>query len=358
MKIFIPDIAWVGNYRKFFLDAMKDDAIEVVSNTNRFKANPLIHRFKLHLISKIREWDRQQAMQEYNKKVIGECVKAMPDIFMVMNESKLYPTTIKTIREKCRCIMVGIVADDPWDSIRYKADFPHSLKYFDFIFTGEPLFSINMKRVAPKGKIYYHYGGFDQEMHHPVEESSILKNDVEKFTCDISFTGSSYGPKAEGAYRSDILSYLTDFNLKIWGDDNWPYRFKYLPQLQDCYRGTRLPYDDLRKLYHLSKINLNLPAPQVLTGFQPRVFEIAACKGFQIADHRPLLRKLFTEEELVTFETIGELKEKIRYYLDHETERNEITERLYKKVTEKYTWKNWAKQILDTIAHPEDYESL
>lgn len=358
MRIFIPHFSWVGNFFQYLKSGFEDIDLVIGTNNNKIEKNQLIQKLKLHQISKIRVAEEKRSLFKYNQELLKQCLEFNPDLFLVFNESMIYPDTIEKIKLQSKCIMACIVADDPWDSIRYRADFPHSLKYFDFIFTSDPIWNINIVKVAPKAKIYWHTLGFDPEIYYTIGEDSISENDRTRFSCDISFTGTSYGPKAEGAYRSDILSYLTDYDLKIWGDDNWPYRFKYLPQLKDCYKGTRLPYDDLRKLYHLTKINLNLPAPQILTGFQPRIFEIAACKGFQIIDYRPLIDKVFDEDELVTFKTIGELKEKANYYLSHETERMAITEKLYKKVTEKYTWKNWAQQILDTIAHPENYEQL
>lgn len=358
MKIFIPKISWIGNWGRFFERAFDSREILVVSNSKGFKLNHFVHKLKLHQICPIREYETRHFLKKYNETIIQECVAAKPDVFMVMNESKLFPSTIKEIRDRCKCKMVLILADDPWDSARYVADFPHSLKYFDIIFNGEPAFVVNIKRVAPLAKVFWNLGGFDPDYYFPLKLDEINSKDKDQFGCEISFTGSSYGNKAEGAYRADILSYLADFDLKIWGDDNWPYRFRYLPDLSKCFKGTRLPYDDLRKLYGLTKINLNLPAPQVLTSFQPRVFEIAACKGFQIVDHRPLIRKIFTEDEVVTFDSIDELRDKITYYVTHETERNVIAERLYKKVVENYTWSHWAKKVVNTIRFPENYECL
>jgi spore maturation protein CgeB len=358
MKIFIPKISWIGNYNQYIQNAFKVNSAEVVTNSNELKSNRLIHLFKLQQITKIRTYEMHYYIKKYNEKVLQECIASKPDIFIIFNECQLIPNTIKAIKEHCRCIMVSIIGDDPWDSIRWNTDFPHSLKYYDIIFNAEPVWNINIKNVAPKAKIYWHYGGFDPEVYFPVDKMVINSAEIENLSCDVSFTGSSYGHKAEGAYRSDILSYLTDFNLKIWGDDDWPYRFKYLPQLKNSYRGTRLSHEKLRKLYTLSKINLNLPAPQIVTSFQPRVFEIAAVKGFQIADNRPLLKKIFSEEELITFDTIDELREKINYYLNHEKERKKIVEKLYKKVAENYTWKKWAEKIINTIDVPNQYPKL
>lgn len=350
MKLFIPRIPWIGNFFHYFKSAFENNSIEVATNSNIFKLNKFVHLLKLQHISKIRDFEMNYYLRMYNEQMVKECKAFRPDVFFVFNESHLFPDTIRTIKEQCKCLMVCALGDDPWDSARWITDFPHSLKYFDLIFNAEPSWNINIKKVAPKTKIVWHYGGFDPKFYFPVEESSISLDERQFFGCDVSFTGSSYGHKAEGAYRSDILSFLTDFDLKIWGDDNWHYRVKYLPQLNGKIKGNRLPYDDLRKLYTISKINLNLPAPQILSSFQPRIFEIAAVKGFQIIDNRPLLKNLFADDEIVTFDDIEELREKIKYYLEHEKERMALAENLYRKVTEHFTWSHWAKMVLEVIS--------
>ncbi len=358
MRVFIPKVSWVGNWGKYITDAIENQGHEVVNNSMGFRLIPFVHALKLQQITKIRTWDLNFSLKKYNEHVLKECLEFRPDIFLVMNEAKLYPTTIKQIKEKLKCTMVLILADDPWDSVRYVADFPHSLKYFDFIFNSEPAFTVNIKKAAPNAKIYWHLGGFDPNVFFKPSLTSISSDDRKKFECEASFTGSAYSPKAEGGYRSDILSYISDYDLRIWGDDDWPYRFKYLPELKQRFYGDRLSYEDLRKLYFLSRVNINLPAPQILTGFQPRVFEIAATGGFQIADSRKYFKKIFEEDELVTFDTIGELREKLDYFLTHDLERQNYIDILHNKVVNNFTWKHWGKKIMDTIINPEDFDQL
>lgn len=354
MKIFIPKTSWIGNFDRYFKSAFKKNNAEVANNSKNFKLNNIIHFFKLQQITKVRTLEMEYYLKKYNEKLVQECIAFKPDVFLIFNESKVFTESIKTIREKCKCLMVCVLGDDPWDSDRFRF-LPHSLKYFDLIFNAEPAWNINIRKIAPKTKIFWHCCGFDPDTFYPVGNNSINEDEQERLSCDLSFTGTSYGEKAEGAYRAEILTYLIDFNLKFWGD-GWTHRFRYLPELKNKYQGDRICYEDLRKLYTLSKINLNMPAPQILTGFQPRVFEIAAVKGFQIADNRPLLRRLFHEDELVTFDTIGELREKIAYYLVHEQEREAMAEKLHKKVIANYTWAHWAKKILDTIKNPDNFE--
>lgn len=356
MRIFIPKIYWVGGFHKYFMSAFEKNGIEVVTNRIDFKLNLLVHFIKLHQITKIRTLEMEYYLKKYNDSLVSDCISYKPDVFLVFNESKIFTESIKKIKEICKCLMVCVLGDNPWDSDRFRY-LPHSLKYFDFIFNAEPVWNINIRKVAPKAKIFWYISGFDPNVFYPVDESSITDDDRKRLLCDVSFTGTSYDEKAEGAYRAEILAQLIDFDLKFWGD-GWIHRFKYLPELRYKYQGDRISYEELRKLYHLSKINLNLPAPQILSSFQPRVFEIAAVKGFQIADYRPLLRRLFNEDELVTFETIGELREKISYYLMHEQERKAIAERLHEKVIKNYTWTNWARNIINIIDKPNEYEQF
>ncbi len=349
MKIFLPKISWIGNFEQYITNAFINNSIKVESNSNKFIRSKLLGISGLRAINAIQKSEMTYYLEQYGRKLVDQCVISKPDVFFIFNESRLLPHYIKEIKERCKCLMVCAIGDNPWDSIRWGANFPHSLKYYNIILSADPSWNNNIQKVAPKSKIYWHYGGVENELFHPIDRFALSEDDLKRFTCDISFTGSSYAKKVEGAYRSDILSYITDFDLKIWGSDNWQYRIELLPSLKGKYQGDRLSYDELIKLYTLSKINLNLPAPQVILGFQPRIFEIAAVKGFQIVDNRPMIRELFTEEEVVTFNTIGELREKISYYLSHEFERDEITNRLYKKVSENFTWNHWAKSILDII---------
>lgn len=358
MKMFIPQITWEGGFGKYFVDSMKANDVEVITNTNRFHRNPLLRITGLRKVDSIRKTEWRYFSKKYGEQLLSQCVQAKPDVFFVFNESKLSPFIIKKVKEKCKCMMVLALGDDPWDSIRWRSDFPHSLKYFDLIFSPEPSWNNNIRKVAPNAKIFWHFGGYDEQQFAKVSSEDCSKSDYSKLSCEIAFTGSSYAEKAEGAYRSDILSYLTKYDLKIWGGDNWEYRFKFNPELKKAYQGGKLTFEELRKLYFLSDIFINLPAPQICFGFQPRVFEIAGCGGFQIADSRLLLKYLFSEDELITFDTIQELKDKIDYYLNNKNERDIKAEKLHQLVKKKYTWRNWANRILKAIEQNEGIQDL
>ncbi|KAF5053429.1 Glycosyl transferases group 1 [anaerobic digester metagenome] len=270
-------------------------------------------------------------------------------MFITFNESYLYSDTIEIIKGK-GCKTVVFVADNPFDPLRFSF-FPISLKFFNVIFVHDRIWIPSITRVAPKSKIvkFISGGGFDPKQFYPPESNSITNDEIKQLQCDISFTGESYNMRGEAGYRSDIIDLLGDFDVKLWGDDGWKTRFPYYKNLKRFYQGGRLSYDHLRKLYFVSTINLNMPSPQIFTGFQPRTFEIAACKGFQIADWREELDEWFDEDELVTFKTSQELLEKSEYFVKNPKKRLPYIEKLYKKVVNNHTWEKLMPSIMNDI---------
>ncbi|MCL4218728.1 MAG: glycosyltransferase, partial [Candidatus Hydrogenedentes bacterium] len=132
--------------------------------------------------------------------------------------------------------------------------------------------------------------GCDPEIHKPV---ALTKEEESIFDCDISFAGAGY------ANRKRILSGLTDYGLKIWGVE-WQGR-ELKPFLQRP--EQRFTPEMLTKIVAGSKINLNLHSSATHAGVDPlcdavnpRVFEIAACGGFQLCDPCQNLDQFFDFE--------------------------------------------------------------
>jgi len=91
-----------------------------------------------------------------------------------------------------------------------------------------------------------------------------------------------------------------------------------------------------------------MPAPQIRSGIQPRVFEIAACGGFQIIDRRDDLFEIFNEDEIVTFDSIPDLIDKVKYYTKYPDERLKFINAGL-KVVNRNTWKDRATIILANV---------
>ncbi|GMW03465.1 MAG: hypothetical protein AMXMBFR84_45990 [Candidatus Hydrogenedentota bacterium] len=186
--------------------------------------------------------------------------------------------------------------------------------------------------------------GCDPEIHAPIQ---IDPAENAEYSCDISFAGAGY------PNRNRLLSGLTDQKLKIWGV-NWTAR-EILPFVQ--HPEQRFTPSMFAKIVAGSKINLNLHSSTASEGvdaecdaINPRVFEIAACGGFQLCDPCKGLDGCFdTELEIPTYSSLPDLREKIAYFLNHPKEREDMAKRARKRALQDHSYDRRAQQMLDIL---------
>jgi len=347
MKIILPNCRWQGGTLDFVVDALKKlgHELEICIIDTEKEISPLTHYLKIRQVKKIQAYITKKVEDAYNKKILMVVDRFKPDLFFSLNCHSLYPETLKRIRQVHKVCTVSLVADNPFDSSRFKY-FPYNLEHYEFLFLGDRIWEQNIRNLAPNSKCFHFVGAYDPNFFKPV---NVDKNDLEKYGGNLAFAGTAYGEKAEGIYRSGILAQVADFGLKIWGDNAWDKTFKYYPVIKHAFQGRRLDFTELNKMYQITKINLNIPNPQCFTSFQQRTFEISAAKGFQIVDYREDIEKYFNEDEMVTFKNIKELREKINYFLKNPGKRDSFIEKAYKKVKNVHTYENRMKEILEKI---------
>lgn len=349
MKVAFPYSSSRAGYLKSMEKAFVQLGFETISckKYNTSTINKSLRKLEIFSIAKHADYKR---LLDYNRDIYHQLEKHKPDYFFNYSGSNLLPETVKNIRNNLGCATICFVADNPCDPLPKRDKyFPMTLQYYDILLLPELIWSKIIRNVAPRAKIIPFYGGYDSDLFYTPDNEEITDNDKTRFGCELSFTGGSYGDSPEGAYRAGILGLLTEFELKIWGDSDWKWRFPFYPKLKESYRGNRLSYNDLRKAYAISTINLNIPSPMLFTGFQPRVFEIAACKGFQIVDHTDELFDFFDKDEIVTFKNTDDLRDKIGYYLKNEPERNRIIEKMNKKTLDKFTWEKQINLLVNQL---------
>lgn len=92
-----------------------------------------------------------------------------------------------------------------------------------------------------------------------------------------------------------------------------------------------------------SLINLNFTLKSIESGIPLRVFDIMGSGGFAMSNWQPELEEYFVpDEDLVLYESVEELIDKIHFYLGHEQERLRILKNGYRKVHAEH---NYAKRI-------------
>ncbi len=106
-------------------------------------------------------------------------------------------------------------------------------------------------------------------------------------------------------------------------------------------------YTDLMpRVFHRSKVNINITMRCIQSGIPLRVMDVLAAGGFLLTSYTPEIAEQFVDgEDLAIAWTPEELIEKAGYYLEHDDERKEIARRGQQKVFEKFGYERLLPEI-------------
>lgn len=278
--------------------------------------------------------------------------------------------------------------------VNYNVDMPSqwfrqikTARYFDYMLCAQQQHMDSLLKYSRK---VYYFPMAAQEML-PQEDPHFREQDE-----DVSFFGTSL------PFRQHILSALAkeDFSLAIYGkywneigpltiirsrektiDDfihyGWP-RFKnersyfikqvFLDRLcakeakpvesipPECIKGL-LKNEDIVSLLKRSKINLGISRFHGDNLFKSghcqmklRDFEVPMSGGFYLVEKSPGYDNAFQDgKEVVTWETLDDLREKINYYLYHAKERIEIATAGQKRAMRDHSWRVRFEKLFDEL---------
>ncbi|MFH1904707.1 MAG: glycosyltransferase [bacterium] len=280
-------------------------------------------------------------LNNLNKRLVKTVCESMPDLLLVTGGHRIFTDTVEKIKNKG--IKTALWTIDPPHNFQ---SIIKSAPYYDHIFCGG---SEAMELLNKAGIKKTHWLPFacDSQLHKPVK---LTHEEKQKYGSDIAFIGSYY------PNRGEILSRLTDFNLAIWGP-GWDRLSSNHPLRKHINCGQIKP-DDWLKIYCASKIAViihyqdgKVPCYQA----SPKVYETLACKCFALVDNQKDVKTLFKDgKHLVIFKDTDDLKDKIKYYLEHPEEREKIAEEGHKEVIKKHTYVHRIKNLVDIIGERED----
>lgn len=142
------------------------------------------------------------------------------------------------------------------------------------------------------------------------------------------------------ALRAGYLNALAGLPLQIFGDAGWA-EPRFAGALSRAYGGRPLDYIlETPWVYAHSAINLNFFNVQCINSPTVRIFDVMACGGFLLTEHRPCLESMFSiGEELETFRTPQELRDKVQHYLQHAEARKAIARQGQERVLQEHRYR-------------------
>jgi hypothetical protein len=159
---------------------------------------------------------------------------------------------------------------------------------------------------------------------------------------DFGFSGALHDASLypEGTFENenirgeiqDLARTQTDLNLFLNGSDDIKPRIK--------------SYEEYAEILSQSKSWLATTGPNGDIG--PRYYEVMASGTLLFCDSPPQeYQQFFRNERNCVYITIGNFVDKLRYYLEHEEERNKIVETAYRDFVANHTWDKRAEELLE-----------
>jgi spore maturation protein CgeB len=281
--------------------------------------------------------------------VILESVAEKPiDILICMAQA---PITMKALAELRRRGVITVL----WfveDYLRFTY-WKQMASSYDFVFTIQKGDCISAIKQAGAGDVHYIPTACDPFFHRPME---LSEEERKKWGSHLSFVGAGYHN------RQQMFASLASHDFRIWGSE-WPTCRPFDRMVQE--QARRIAPEEYIKIFNSTDINLNLHSSSERDGVEPngdfinpRTFELASCGAFQLVDERTLLPELFeVGKEIVTFNSLSDLRAKIEYYTEHPEERAQIAQRARERVLRDHTYDKRVEQML-AIIYASKYEEL
>lgn len=274
-----------------------------------------------------------------NEWTYARIMQSAPDVVIILAQAPVNATLAPRLRKEGIVTVFWFVEN--WRHLSYWQAICRDYDMFFHIQPGE--FEAKLDAAGCPHHAFVQTG-CDPKLHHPV---ALTDAEKDEFGCDLAFAGAGY------FNRIQTFLGLTDYDFKIWGVD-WD-----ALELQRLIQRPNQRFDGamFSRICAGAKINLNLHSSTAHPGvdpdcdaINPRVFDIAACGGFQLCDAAKGIESYFDPEtELPLYRTTAELRAKIDYYLARPDERLAIAERARKRALAEHTYAHRAQRMLDLL---------
>jgi spore maturation protein CgeB len=277
--------------------------------------------------------------REMNRRLLAVAEETNPDLsFFVLFEDEIDPETIRGV-SRAGGPAVNWFTDDHWRFDRFSRHFAPA---FDWSVTTD-------RDSVPK----YRANGLDRVI---LSQWACNRYAYDRtaggLEYDVTFVGQSYGerPATVERLRAEGIS------VECWGF-GWP--------------NGRIGHDEMVRVFGASRINLNLSAafspPRTLRArigslvrrerheprksqIKGRTFEVPGSGGFLLTDRVPYLEDYLTPgEEIGVFDSVDDLVDQVRWWLEHEDERARAAEAGYRRVRAEHTYDDRFREIFETV---------
>ena len=282
-------------------------------------------------------YHRGPLITNVNKYIINQLHSAY-DIIWVDKATFLTPETTEILR-KSTPIMVHYTPDCALFGNRSHL-FEKSMHLYDWLITTKSF----ERDYYPEDKLICVTQAYDKNTHQPAIEFN-------QKTREVSFIGLYEKSRAE------VMDVLIEAGIKLTlGGMKWnKYRNLHHPNVE--YLGEKVFGSEYVTIISSSLFSLGLLSKKFPELHTTRTFEIPACGTALITERNAETASFFTDNEVIFYQDIKEIPEKILPFMNHQNDLQTLTQRGYEKVVNGgYDYESILRKVLTRIL-PERLES-
>ncbi|GAB4021417.1 CgeB family protein [Spirosoma koreense] len=272
-----------------------------------------------------------------SQRLANRVVQFHPDLVLVVYRN-LHPTLVERIKKRLPDVVVAQINPDALSNLEKQqiiaADFDH-------YFSKDP-YIVDCLRDKAGLQAHYLPEGFNPRVHQ--------KPPVEKFVAewltniDVLVFGSLY------AYRARMIEQLIRARVRVavYGIEG-PY---LRPVVRAAFQPQYLVGSAKSRLLYGAKVVFNNFHYAEISSVNQKYFEINGVGAFQLCDYKPTIQEYTgVPAEQVTYRTMNEAIDKIRYYLAHASERHELADQQQHHFQQHHTFDHRVAELLQIVTH-------
>ena len=276
-----------------------------------------------------------------SKKLMHRIGRLRPDLVLVVYRHT-HPALVGGLKKQLPGVPIAQLNPDALSNLEKQQIIAAD---FDYYFSKEPYI---VDTLRDKASLNAHYlpEGFNPRVH---QKPQLDKAVAEEMTdIDVLMYGSMY------PYRARMVEQLlrAGVRVQVYGTEG-PYP---RPAVNSVFRRQFLAGAEKNRLLYGSRIVLNTFHYAEITSVNQKYFEINGIGAFQLCDYKPTIEEYTgVPAELVTFRTMDEVIDKIRYYLARPVLRHELAAQQYAHFQQHHTFDQRVRQLLQIVglAEPE-----
>ncbi|MVM29263.1 glycosyltransferase [Spirosoma sp. HMF4905] len=270
-----------------------------------------------------------------SKTIADKIIKLRPDLVVIVYRY-LHPILVEQLKKQLGDVLIVQMNPDPLSNLEKQQIIATD---FDYYFSKEPYIVDTLRHKAGLNA-HYLPEGFNQRIH---QKPPIEKAVAEWLTdIDVLVFGNLY------AYRARMIEQLmrAGVKVKVYGTQG-PY---LRPEVSSIFQQQYLVGQEKNRLLYGAKIVFNNFHYAEVSSVNQKYFEINGIGAFQLCDYKSTIDDhTGVPPEQVTYRTIDDAIDKIRYYLARPDKRHELAKQQYTHFQQHHTFDQRVTQLLQTI---------